>query len=78
MSRETDQSVKRRAIALLAKDSKLPLAHIAQLYEHEHARLAAGAHVKQYLPIFTIRNVREQLLQQHAAQAVSEGVLKPP
>jgi hypothetical protein len=62
MPHELADSVKRRAITLLAANSKLPFDQVAQLYEVERAKLEVSARVKLYLPIFTFRNVREQLL----------------
>jgi hypothetical protein len=63
MPRALDESVKRRAIEFLAAESKLPFDQVARLYERERAKLELGARVKQYLPIFTFRNVQEQLQQ---------------
>lgn len=62
MSNQLDESVKHRAIEFLAQESKLPFDQVAELYEHERAELDLGARVKKFLPIFTFRNVQEQLL----------------
>ena len=67
MPTQLDESVRRHAIEFLAEESKLPFDQVAQLYEKERAKLELGAKVKKYLPIFTLRNVQEQLLQLHPA-----------
>ena len=46
-----------RIVAFLAKESQLPVADVAKLYEEERAELALGAHVTPFLHIFAIRNV---------------------
>lgn len=56
-------SVKRNAIELLALESKLPFDQVARLYDQELAKLESSARVKKFLPIFTFRNVKEQLRQ---------------
>lgn len=53
-------------IAFLAKESNLPAADIATLYELEYAKLALGARVKSFLHTFAIRNVQE-ILRKRAA-----------
>jgi hypothetical protein len=55
-----------RIVALLAKQSQLPLADVAKLYEHERAELASGAYITKFLHIFAIRNVQE-ILRKRAA-----------
>jgi hypothetical protein len=50
-----------RIVALLAKESRQPVADIAKLYEHERAELAVGAHITKFLDIFATRNVQEIL-----------------
>ena len=67
MPSQLDESVKRHAIEFLAVESKLPFDQVARLYEQERAKLELGAKVKQYLPIFTLRNVQEQLMHLHPA-----------
>jgi hypothetical protein len=67
MSSQLDESVKRRAIEFLALESRLPFAEVTRIYELEHAKLDALARVKKFLPIFTFRNVQEQLLLLHPA-----------
>jgi hypothetical protein len=62
MSNHLDESVKHRAIEFLASEAKLPFDQVAQIYEHERAELDLDARVKRFLPIFTFRNVQEQLL----------------
>ena len=58
--KQPDQS---RIVASLASDFHVPVDELATLYEHERAELALGAHVTQYLDIFTTRHVEEILRQ---------------
>ncbi|WP_341678022.1 DUF3562 domain-containing protein [Niveibacterium sp. SC-1] len=58
-----DQS---RIVAFLAKESQVPLADVARIYEAERAELALGARVTKYLHIFAIRNAQEILRKQSA------------
>jgi hypothetical protein len=51
----------KRVIAFLAKKSTLPIDEVTRLYEHEWAGLAATARIKGFVPILTIRHVRELL-----------------
>jgi hypothetical protein len=64
MSNHLVDSVKHRAIEFLANEAKLPFDQVAEMYEHERAELEVDAKVKKFLPIFTFRNVQEQLLLQ--------------
>jgi hypothetical protein len=52
---------RRRAIDFIVAQTRHPLAQVAALYERESERLAASAHVQRYVPIFTYRNVLDQL-----------------
>ena len=52
---------------VLAAESHLPIDEVAQLYASELEKLAVGAHVTGFLPIFAIRNVREMLEQRAGA-----------
>jgi len=52
---QTDHS---RIVAFLAKESQLPLADVARLYEVEFAKLAVDARVTQFLDIIAIRHVQ--------------------
>lgn len=61
MSNRLDEAVKHRSIETLAAEANLTFDQVALLYEREHARLDMGARVKKFLPIFTYRNVHEQL-----------------
>ncbi len=47
--------------ALLARESQLPVDEVNRLLRQEHARLAVGARMTTYLPIFAFRNVRAGL-----------------
>ena len=51
------------AVELLARDSKVPAAEVAQLYEHARAELEVGARIKSFLGIFALRRVRKILRQ---------------
>ena len=66
MSNRLDEAVKHRAIETLAAESLSTFDQVAQLYEREHAKLDLGARVKEFLPVFTYRNVKKQLLQSHS------------
>ena len=50
-----------QAVVLLAKQSNVPVDHVARLYEGELTRLEVDAHIAHFVPIFAIRNVREML-----------------
>jgi len=57
------ESHHRRAIESLAEESQVPVNEVAQLYEHAHAELEAGARVRSFLGIFALRSVRKTLLE---------------
>jgi uncharacterized protein DUF3562 len=62
MSASPDKAVDhKRVIAFLAKKSTLPIDEVTRLYEHEWAGLEASARVKRFVPILTLRRVRELL-----------------
>ena len=48
-------------VAAMAREFKLPLDEVRQLYERTRAELASGAHVRHYVPIFALRKLRELL-----------------
>lgn len=54
-----------RAIEALARQEHMPIEHVAQLYERELALLTVGARITHFLPILTIRKVRDLLRQRH-------------
>jgi hypothetical protein len=59
-----------RAIEALARQSHVPIEHVAQLYERELAVLTVGARLTGFLTILTTRKVRELLRQRrHPAHA---------
>ncbi|MCV2348540.1 DUF3562 domain-containing protein [Paucibacter sp. Y2R2-4] len=62
MATALEESVKQRAIEVLAGEAKLPFGQVARLYEQERSKLELSARIKKFLPIFTFRNVQEQLL----------------
>jgi hypothetical protein len=62
MSVSSDKPVDhKRVIAFLARKSTLPIDEVTRLYEHEWSALAATARIKGFVPILTIRHVRELL-----------------
>ena len=58
MSTHDKQPDQKRIVAHLAEQSHVPTRDVAELYEHERAKLAAGAHVSKFIHIFAIRNVQ--------------------
>jgi hypothetical protein len=48
-------------IALLAKERGLPVELVRDLFEREFSRLDAAARVKAFVPVITVRLVREAL-----------------
>lgn len=50
-----------RIVASLAIEYHMPVGEMAELYEHERAELASGAHITKFLHIFAIRKVLEIL-----------------
>jgi hypothetical protein len=55
------------AFDLIAKESQLAAADVAQLYAAELTRLTSDTHIAKFLPIFALRNVRESLRQRSGA-----------
>ena len=51
----------KRVVAFLATKSTLPIDEVTRLYEHEWAGLEAGARIKRFVTILTIRRVRDLL-----------------
>lgn len=65
-----ENSTHERAIEALAQASHVPIDHVAQLYAHELAVLTVGARITGFLPLLTVRKVREILRQRsHPARA---------
>jgi hypothetical protein len=60
-ARPEKQPDQARIVASLVRQSQLPVAVVAKLYEEERAELALGAHVTKFLHTFAIRNVQEML-----------------
>ncbi len=50
-----------RAVEFLARESHLPVGDVEQLYVDEKAKLSVGAHIKSFLSIVAISNVRKML-----------------
>lgn len=50
------------AVEFLARESHFPVGDLEKLYVNEMARLTVGAHIKGFLSILAIRNVRKLLL----------------
>ncbi len=62
MSALSDEAVDhKRVIACLAKKSTVPIAEVTLLYEREWVGLETGARVKCFVPILTVRRLRELL-----------------
>jgi hypothetical protein len=62
MSASPDEAVDHeRVIALLAKRSTLPIDEVTRLYECEWTGLEATARIKRFVPVLTVRRVRELL-----------------
>lgn len=59
--KHSEKSHQDLAVEFLAKESNVSIEDVARLYRSELARLAFGAHISLFLPIFAIRNVREVL-----------------
>jgi hypothetical protein len=62
---DDDPSVERlahtRAIEFLADDTHMPVEQISEIYERVFAMLAFDASIQTYLPLLTMRKVREIL-----------------
>jgi hypothetical protein len=65
--RFVESSAHVRAIEFLADDTHLPVDQIAEIYQREFAKLALDANIQNYLPVLTMRKVREALRLQHNA-----------
>jgi hypothetical protein len=59
-----------QAVALLASESKVSVDDVARLYGRELIKLESDAHIRSFLPIFAIRNVR-RMLRRRRAQALA-------
>jgi hypothetical protein len=57
------------AVEFLARETHLPVGDVEKLYVNEMAKLALGAHIKNFLSIFAIRNVRRLLIARAAAKS---------
>src|SRR5919201_3613767 len=58
-----ESSAHERAIEALARQAHVPIDEVAQLYEYELAGLTVGVRITGFLPILTMRKVREILHQ---------------
>jgi len=69
------QPDQQQIVAFLARQAHVSVGDVAELYEHERAELAVGAHILTFLPIFAIRNVQEILrrraLVEHSAASAT-------
>jgi hypothetical protein len=63
------RSHEQRAIERLARESRVAVNEVAQLYEDARTKLEVGARIKGFLGIFAIRNVRKMLRQRKQFQA---------
>ena len=57
------ESHHQRTIEFLAREARVPVDEVAQLYEDARAKLEVGARIRSFLGIFAIRNVRKMLRQ---------------
>jgi hypothetical protein len=66
----------------LARDARVPLDTVSQLYAREWAALASGARITHFLPVLTLRKVRAILRQQRSpsrgAVAINTHALASP
>ena len=62
------ESHHQRAIEFLARESQVPVDHVAMLYEKARAELEVGARITSYLGIFAFRNVRKMLRQRSSGK----------
>lgn len=53
-------------IAMLARETDMPLEVVEKLYSIEHAKLERTARIKTYLPVLLHRNVKALLREHHA------------
>jgi hypothetical protein len=53
--------MRERSVAFLARESRVPVVEVEQLYDAELAVLSAGARILAFLDILTSRKVRETL-----------------
>jgi tellurite resistance protein len=74
VSHSQKQHEKDSIVALLASESDLPIAEVARLYDTEHAQLDANSDIKQYLPIFAIRKVREILRRRERRRTIPHPI----
>ena len=63
-----------RALEDLARDARVPLDTVSQLYAREWAALAAGARITHFLPVLTLRKVRAILRQQLSPSRVPVAI----
>jgi hypothetical protein len=63
-----------RAIERLARESRIAVHEVAQLYEDARTKLEVGARIKGFLGIFAIRNVRKLLRRRKQLQATGLAV----
>jgi hypothetical protein len=62
------QQVHDQTIELLVKETHVDIERVRALYEAEHARLAAEAKIKTYVPVIAARLVRTALYSRAHAQ----------
>ena len=63
---EMQQDQQKRIVASLARESDMPIAEVATLFEHERAELEVGARITTFLNVFAIRQVQEALRRRNA------------
>ncbi len=60
---ETEEKLHRNAIQTLVRETRMPEDSVCSLYESVFARLKHHAKIKEFLPIFVSREVKDILLQ---------------
>ena len=61
---ETEEKLHLRAIQTIARETKISVDDVSSLYESVLERYKEHTKIKDFLPIFVSREVKEQLLQQ--------------
>jgi len=68
LARRNNLSEQQRTIEDLAQESQLSIDAVTQLYEDERTLLQADARLTNFLPILTLRHVREALRRRSAEE----------
>jgi Protein of unknown function (DUF3562) len=74
---QINQSDQYLGIEYLARESHESIEEVAQLLKNEIAKLSIDAHIKTFIPIFALRNIRELLHQRRIGISLRTGLLAP-